>query len=176
MRVLIYKRTHAGDPDAKGIFGIHDCMGRCRDWNFDAVIGIGGSSPWRKDAGIKHKINWVGIGPRRIHTLNYRGDRVVFSHFELYEEKGMDIENNFPNLFDYMYRSRKRFVMSLDFPKDVLEEVGKILNSVKDSPASKAYNIGMDSVLEVRGPNSVGCGKCQVRKYEHRKCGNSCGS
>jgi hypothetical protein len=30
MRTLIYKRTHTGDPDANGCFGIYDCMGRVR--------------------------------------------------------------------------------------------------------------------------------------------------
>ena len=42
MRTLIYKRTHPGDPDEKGRFGICDCMGRVRAWDFEAVIGVGG--------------------------------------------------------------------------------------------------------------------------------------
>ena len=37
--VLIYKRTHTGDPDKNGIFGINNCMGSVRDWEFYAVIG-----------------------------------------------------------------------------------------------------------------------------------------
>ena len=35
MRVLVYKRTHVGDPDARGRFGIHDCMGQDRSWHYD---------------------------------------------------------------------------------------------------------------------------------------------
>ena len=35
MRTLIYKRTHPGDPDVDGLFGIHDCMGQVRAWSFD---------------------------------------------------------------------------------------------------------------------------------------------
>lgn len=66
MKILIYKRTHKGDPDEKGIFGIHDCMGRIRNWEYDAVIGIGGKTAWIVDEDIKYKINWVGIGPKRI--------------------------------------------------------------------------------------------------------------
>ena len=65
MRVLIYKRTHKGDPNETGIFGIQDCMGRIRNWNYDAVIGIGGESAWRDDIGIKYKINWIGLAPQR---------------------------------------------------------------------------------------------------------------
>ena len=45
MRVLVYKRTHNGDPDTSGCFGVYDCMGAVRDWEFDAVIGVGGIGP-----------------------------------------------------------------------------------------------------------------------------------
>ena len=49
MRILIYKRTHTGDPDPEhGIFGeaadeATDCMGKVRGYGFDAVIGVGGT-------------------------------------------------------------------------------------------------------------------------------------
>ena len=42
MRVLIYKRTHTGDPDENGWFGHLGCMGKVRCSDFQAVIGIGG--------------------------------------------------------------------------------------------------------------------------------------
>ena len=42
MRTFIYKRTHKGDPDKRGRFGINDCMGRDRSFDFNAVIGVGG--------------------------------------------------------------------------------------------------------------------------------------
>ena len=45
VRILIYKRTHNGDPDAKGCFGACDCMGSVRSRSFDAVIGVGGIGP-----------------------------------------------------------------------------------------------------------------------------------
>jgi len=48
MRILIYKRTHIGDPDAKCQFGNQGCMGRVRGFAFDAVIAwaesVGGLS------------------------------------------------------------------------------------------------------------------------------------
>ena len=43
MRVLVYKRTHLGDP-GDGVFGSSDCMGRVRGLKFNAVIGVGGAS------------------------------------------------------------------------------------------------------------------------------------
>lgn len=87
MKVLIYKRTHKGDPNTEGIFGNQDCMGIIRNWNYDAVIGIGGKLPWKEDADIKYKINWIGLEPKKIKSPSDRGDKVVFAHFELYEEK-----------------------------------------------------------------------------------------
>jgi len=167
MRVLIYKRTHEGDPDSNGVFGCHDCMGRARNWNYDAVVGIGGSRPKKEHEGIRHKINWIGLNPKktpfsqvaesthkyiRNHIRKYngrdnpRGDIVVFEHFKLYEKDGMNIEEKFPNLFRYMYHSRKRFDMSLNLPEEVLVEVKEIIDFVKDSPASIAYDIVEDDV------------------------------
>ena len=52
-RVLIYKRTHTDDPDRLGQFGINDCMGKVRDRDFDAVIGIGGISAQPRSKNIE---------------------------------------------------------------------------------------------------------------------------
>jgi hypothetical protein len=160
MKVLIYKRTHKGDPDKEGIFGNQDCMGRIRNWNYDAVIGIGGNVPWKNDVEIKHKINWIGLEPKKINPNN-RGAKVVFSHFELYEGEGENIKTHFPNLFKYMYGSRKRFDMSSDLPKDVFEEVKQILDSIEDRPASKGYTVENIDTLEMEKTfNSSKCGGC----------------
>jgi hypothetical protein len=161
MKVLIYKRTHKGDPDIEGIFGSQDCMGRIRNWNYDAVIGIGGNAPWKEDADIKHKINWIGLEPKKINSPKMRGDKVVFSHFRLYEEEGVNIKDHFPNLFKYMYGNRKRFDMSSDLPKDVFEEVKQILDSIEDSPASEAYAVEDVDILETKKNfNSSKCVGC----------------
>jgi hypothetical protein len=63
LSILVYRRTHKGDPNDNGIFGIHDCMKSVRDWNYDAVIGIGGVAPWHEDREIAKKVNWIGINP-----------------------------------------------------------------------------------------------------------------
>lgn len=136
MRVLIYKRTHKGDPGDKGIFGNQDCMGRVRNWNYDAVIGIGGKTTFKGDEDIKYKINWIGLAPQRIKSKNRRADYVGFSHYALFEEKGEEIGKHYPNLFDYMYNCRKRFDMASELPEDVYVEVLKILDSVKNYPPS----------------------------------------
>lgn len=162
MKVLIYKRTHKHDPDTEGVFGNQDCMGRVRNWSYDAVIGIGGNAPWKEDADIKHKINWIGLEPKKIPSPKQRGDKVVFSHFALYEEKGVYIKDSFPNLFEYMYGSRKRFDMASTLPKDVFEEVKTILDSIKNSPASEAYHTieNTDSIETEKNFNSSKCSGC----------------
>lgn len=160
MKVLIYKRTHKGDPNSEGVFGIQDCMGRIRNWNYDAVIGIGGNAPWKGHADIKHKINWIGLEPKKTIQTK-RGYQVVFAHFALYEENGINIKDYFPNLFEYMYGSRKRFTMSSNLPENVFEEVEKILDSIKDNSYSNAYNIEYNDVQgENKNSKSLKCGGC----------------
>lgn len=161
MKVLIYKRTHKGDPDKNGIFGHQDCMGRIRNWNYDAVIGIGGNAPWKKDVDIKYKINWIGLGPKKIDSPNKRGDEVVFSHFELYDENGANIPELFPKLFKHMYGGGKRFDMSSNLPEEVFEEVKQILNLIKDSPPSKSYfSKTIDTLEDEIHSNSLKCTGC----------------
>ncbi len=126
MKVLIYKRTHKGDPNRDGIFGNQDCMGSVRNWEFDAVIGIGGKVPWAADADIQYKINWIGIGPQRDFGKTDRGDLLRFNHFKLYEEKGENIKERYPNLYGFMYGSRKRFSVTSNLPEDVIKEVNQI--------------------------------------------------
>lgn len=162
MRVLIYKRTHKGDPNSDGIFGHHDCMGRIRNWNYDAVIGIGGKSPWIEDIDIKHKINWVGLNPKKIKSKNQRGDKVVFGHFALFEGNGACIDEQYPNLFLYMYGSRKRFDMAKELPPKVFTEVKSILESIRDKPPSKKYYArNAHHSKTVRG---IKCNPCQSKK------------
>ena len=59
MKVLVYKRTHTGDPSENGVFGESDCMGAIRNWYYDAVIGIGSIRSWEGDEGIAGKVTWI---------------------------------------------------------------------------------------------------------------------
>jgi len=65
MRILTYKRTHTGVPDFHGRFGNHGCMGRVRDFCFDAVIGVGGIGAEARSWDIAGKLTWIGVGPQR---------------------------------------------------------------------------------------------------------------
>jgi len=174
MKVLIYKRTHRGDPNQNGVFGNQDCMGRVRNWDYDAVIGVGGKRPWIGHEEIKYKINWIGLSPKKIESKIKRGANIVFSHFELYEEKGENIKIKYPKLFKYMYGSRKRFDMSSKMPEDVFIEVKKIIDSIKDSPKSKSYSTitseCLESKIKFKSHLCLGCYNGEELEVTFQEC------
>jgi hypothetical protein len=112
MRTLIYKRTHSGDPDPEtGVFGNHDCMGKVRDWPFDAVIGIGGVGQEPRNHRIAGKLTWVGIGPQAIGYTS-RGPQLIFRHFWYRGKDGPLLEENYPALASRMYDNKNvRFIL-----------------------------------------------------------------
>jgi hypothetical protein len=78
MPTLIYKRTHCDDPDSQtGVFGNEDCMGSKRAWPFDAVIGVGGISPWSDYKGIARKITWIGVDAKIVDCPDDRPRAVL---------------------------------------------------------------------------------------------------
>ena len=128
--VLIYKRTHKEDPRSDGIFGIEDCMHQVRDWEYDAVIGIGGRSPWKGHEEIAYKINWIGISPQRHKVGRYANHVVTFEKFCLYEEKGRYLKDIAPLLHNHMYEQNsppQRFVKSSSLTPEIYAEVLTIL-------------------------------------------------
>lgn len=135
MRVLIYKRTHNGDPDRYGCFGCHDCMGQVRRWAFDAVIGVGGSGPEPQANGIAGKVNWVGKGARKT-TLGKRGPKITFALFRDFGTEGPELRKLAPTLATRLYERKARFVMvKLGDPER--RDVMKILRLAKDPPLSR---------------------------------------
>ena len=108
-RFLVYKRTHRGDPDARGIFGVNDCMKSVREKNFTAVIGVGGVRPWKDSEGkdIAKKVTWVGYGPTR-HQAQWENDVVTFSEFYLYDENGPLLADVAPILAKRMFGTGKK--------------------------------------------------------------------
>jgi hypothetical protein len=131
VKTFIYKRTHKGDPDERGWFGIHKCMGKCRSWDFDAVVGVGGMSAEPGRAGISRKVNWIGIG-RRNETLARDGWPLVkFDHFVLFDEDGRQLDEVAPKLAARMYRKHApRFVLSNRLDRVEQKEVDRLLRMV----------------------------------------------
>lgn len=135
MRTLIYKRTHPGDPDESGQFGIHDCMGRVRAWDFSAVIGVGGVGAEPVSHGLDGKVNWIGIGPHKRRVGGKRGPLVTFDHYVFFGSRGPDFDVLAPRLAGRMYSRNVRVAMN-GLTKDEQEEAHAILNLAKDAPPS----------------------------------------
>lgn len=134
--VLIYKRTHRGDPSPEGIFGINDCMGSVRDRDYDAVVGIGGVQPWVGDEGIARKINWIGISPKKYSSIG-RGALVAFSQFCLFDENGPFLEEIAPSLYKHMFiDSHRRVIMSTSLTDALRDEVVEIVGLAANCPSS----------------------------------------
>jgi hypothetical protein len=136
MRILIYKRTHRGDPDASGIFGIHDCTGRVRDYHYDAVIGVGGIGHDPQSQGISGKINWIGIGPHKFRAPSKRATLVSFDHFLFFDTEGLDFRSKAPTLAPRIYDRNIRLLIH-DLTRTEHAEAMAIVTLAKAAPPSR---------------------------------------
>jgi hypothetical protein len=137
MHVLIYKRTHNGDPDQNGCFGIEDCMGSVRAREFDAVVGVGGIGPEARRNGIAGRINWIGIGPHKVTKPSKRGPVVTFDHFLDFGSEGPDFQEFAPTLAKRMYSVKARHVMD-GLDEEEYREALKIVRLAEDEAPSPA--------------------------------------
>ncbi|HEY8272842.1 MAG TPA: hypothetical protein VIG33_18255 [Pseudobdellovibrionaceae bacterium] len=156
--ILVYRRTHTGDPndgDGGGIFGFNDCMKSVRDWEYDAVIGIGGSKPDRGYEKIKEKITWIGICPKK-HLVtqedkermkvnnpefeDFGGRMVTFDRF-LFLDK--PVSDDCPELYKHMFEEGKIPHQAKNFDKYpmIYNELKAILKLADDAPQSPARDI-----------------------------------
>ena len=136
MRVLVYKRTHRGDPDSQGWFGCDDCMGKVRSYHFDAVIGIGGICALARAHGISQKLNWVGTGARK-QRIYERGHLVTFRHFAFFEESNLTFHALAPTLATRLLNAKgPRFLFSDRFNDVEWREVNEVLALAESAPAS----------------------------------------
>jgi len=134
MRILIYKRTHVGDPNGKRQFGNKGCLGRIRGFAFDAVIGVGGISGRPTRQGIAMKINWVGRRPRKsTNPIDSRGPLVSFrpNDFRLFEHQGPLLANEAPLLARKVFGSRARFFFC-SFPSAEQKEAENLMTKILD--------------------------------------------
>ena len=154
MRVLVYKRTHNGDPDANGCFGVYDCMGSVRNWDFDAVVGVGGIGPEAQYNEIAGKVNWLGIGPHKVIVRRKRGPVVTFDHFLDYGTDGPDLRIVAPVLAEHIYANNVRAIVSGLGPEELTEVIG-ILAAAKNAPPS------LDRNTQARG--AKGTGRCKAK-------------
>lgn len=114
MRILIYKRTHTGDPDITGLFGVNGCMGSVRGFEYDAVIGVGGIGSEARSYGIDGRITWVGVGPTKEWAkpgTDPRGPIVRFDKFRIWDASGPHLHGLAPMLARRIYERRARYIL-----------------------------------------------------------------
>ncbi len=163
MRILIYKRTHTGDPDNKGRFGIYNCMGRIRNYTFDAVIGVGGIGQEPKKYGIDRKINWVGINPKKRQRVGGTGAIVTFKKFILLEEQGPLLRTLAPLLANRMYGRGARILLN-GYSALARAEAEAILQWAMGQTSPKSVGLK-------RASNAQGCpSKCKPAISKESQC------
>lgn len=142
MRTYLYKRTHVGDPNQKGRFGIYDCMGSKRSLDFDSVIGIGGISQEAKSHSIDGKVTWIGIG-------RHDSDESIltFDHFVLWDAVGPDFAEIAPLLAARMLqRDAPRSL--INFTDQEQLEIDRLLDLATHAPPSS----GMRKIKKMTCP------------------------
>ncbi|WP_205897614.1 hypothetical protein [Pseudomonas savastanoi] len=139
-----------GDPDRSGTFGIHGCMGSVRDWEFDAVIGIGGIGSEPQSHGIAGRVTWAGRKPKKRHSLSGVGMLVTFEAFTLLDSKGPLLSEIAPNLARRMYEGRVRTLLdsySIDEQAEA-EHVIKLLLGSTQVPHEEPEVTGKTDVAD----------------------------
>jgi hypothetical protein len=166
-RVLIYKRTHEGDPDPRrGVFGNGECMKRVRSREFNAVIGVGGIRPLPKYKGIARKLTWIGIGAHKnkIGTDGY--PLVTFDHFWYEGEDGDLLKKRAPMLARHIYDGKVRVLM-VDSSSAEWGEVKEILYLARDAPPS----VQLGSAFQ-RNSQKTGS-KCRPNSYRGKSAADA---
>ena len=158
MRILTYKRTHIGDPDSAGQFGVNDCMGRVRNWSFDAVIGVGGLGAEPRSYGIDGRITWVGRNPTWHSHPHGHGQLVTFESFVLLDSKGPSLLRLAPYLARRMYEKGARVLFKSYSPKEKAEAEELIRNLLGNGTES---TVGASSARRCRVKRTVRKG-CRV--------------
>ena len=123
MNILIYRRTHHGDPCECGIFGIRTCMKQVRSWNYNMVIGIGGKT-FKGQTGM---ITWVGAFPIKEDASVWkkrgrRGPRVKFKYFKFMKKPLKKVSKK---LHNYIFNKGK--IPHAGYLKDIDPKVEKFV-------------------------------------------------
>lgn len=138
-------------------------MGQIREYDFDAVIGVGGVGQEPISYGIDRKINWVGIKARKKQVALGYPAVVNFEHFVLLEDKGPLLSSLAPTLAKRLYKSGARFILN-SYTEIEKTETDKILNwalnNFKNKEALHKEEISVNNGCSKRGCNPVRPNKC----------------
>jgi hypothetical protein len=172
MRVLTYKRTHTGDPNIEGIFGLRDCMGQVRGWSYDAVIGVGGIGPKPRSHGIDGRLTWVGVEPE-IVGYQPRGPIVKFKRFALFDDEGPSFAVLAPELARRMYERNVRAMVDGYTTAQRLEAEAVIAWAFGPEGrrfAKRSKTLNPPSACRPRKPLEVTSSTCRAQRRGRRPC------
>lgn len=110
-------------------------MGRIRDRDFQAVIGVGGIGQEPVRQGIARKITWIGIGPHQVDIADDGYPMLAFEKFYLKNEKGRLLSDYAPKLAKRHYVGYGVRSLMLDSSDP---EVAAILKLARRAPPSPA--------------------------------------
>ena len=160
MATLVYKMTHKGDPDhARGFWGVEDCMGRIRDYDFDAVIGIGGLTWWKRETSRAGEVVWIGIEPQKVPVQGKRGPLVRFAHFHYFLEGELMLSEIAPVLEKSMHRAR---FMRDGFSPVEKREIERICKLALSAGPSKPFSV--KTIATLVHEEELRCKRCRPKR------------
>lgn len=159
MATLVYKMTHSGDPDPDlGCWGISDCMGQVRGYDFEAVIGVGGRSWWTNQPNRVGELIWIGLDPQEIPG-GKRGPNLSFAHFRYFREGELVLSEIAPKL-DRAMRNRRFMLYGFDPGQE--REIKMILKLAKKAEPSALL---LTKATEMNVNDHDGCRKsCRSKR------------
>lgn len=170
-RTLVYKRTHMGDPDSSGGFGINDCMKSVRQFEFENVIGLGGAGDEPRSDGIDRRINWIGLGAHKNPDGPYLHPVVTFDHFVLFEQNGQKLQTVAPELAQRMYSKHAPRYLLNDISKMEQAEIEHILRMAKNAPPSKWTPLAHQFLCNPKASaRSRSCSRCYPASTLRPQC------
>ena len=140
MRILVYKRTHISDPDPDTlVFGNRDCMGRVRNYAFDAVIGVGGIGAQPRRHGIDRRLTWIGLEPARRTVPRKKGPEIRFGKCTIWNDRGPALAPLAPRLARRLFEGGARFLLLDSEGKDapLFREAAELLADYRRARLSR---------------------------------------
>jgi len=111
-----------------------------REWDYGAVIGVGGVSREPVSLEINEKVNWVGIGPIRLGKARDGYCIIAFERFYLRDADGPDFYELAPKIAKQFFgRKARRMIVNSEDVKDVLA----LAKRSKSSPGLSKRTVAM---------------------------------
>jgi len=115
-------------------------MRSVRDFEYDAVIGVGGIGDEAQSFGIAGRVTWMGIGPRKVRPKGSEAQPsgaalVTFEKFEIWDDKGPMLHGLAPHLARRLYEKKARYLLG-GLSEIEQKEAMELLALIRRSPPS----------------------------------------